>query len=262
MAQRWVKRLGPFLVLAVLWSSSATAQDTRSQFLDAKQRAEGGSWSRAMDMFQAIVDVDPTLPEAAWNAGYLASRLNQWETCALYYRNYLYRKPDAADADEALRHIDRCERRIPQSGTVTIVTADPRDLEIVVDGVAIGRGRVENVALSVGEHRIQVDEKDYDRFEEVVTVEHRQQHHVRAVLKPTVYYGRIKFTIDQKDAVVTLDGREIGLSPLPEDGLSFRSQPDLLLTVEKEGYRTWQRYIDIPRDGGYELQIKLIPTDR
>lgn len=231
-------------------------------FVDAKERADAGSLTRAMEMFQTIVDLDPSLPDAAWNVGHLAARLSNWGTCALYYRNYVYRAPDAADVGDARDQIERCEGRSPSAGTISLITVSQRDAEISINGIAIGQGRVQDIVLPAGTYTIRATKKDYDTYTEQVEVTARGSVEVRAPLRETIYYGRVKVQVEQSDAAILVDGREVGVSPIPEDGLSEISRSDVLLTVEKDGYHTWQRYLDIPRDGVIDLSIRLIPLDR
>lgn len=262
MTLRFLTRLGLAASLGFCLSVPAQAQDTRAMFVDAKERAEAGSLTRAMEMFQNIVDLDPSLPDAAWNVGYLAARLSNWGTCSLYYRHYIYRTPDAADVGEARNQIERCESRSAGAGTISLITASQRDAEISINGIAVGEGRVQDIVLPAGTYTIRVTKKDYDTYTEEVEITPRGSVEVRAPMRETIYYGRVKVRVAQAGAAILVDGREVGVSPIPEDGLSEVSRSDVLLTVELDGYHKWQRYLDIPRDGVIDLDIRLIPLDR
>lgn len=259
MVQTWLQRLALAMILSSTCASIASAQNTQRMYEDAQRRAQSGSWTRGLEMFKEIVALDPELPEAAWNAAFLASKLSQWETCALYYRNYLYRAPDAEDAAEARDSLEKCERRVPSSGSLTITSASPEDLEISVDGVIVGRGTVENLSLSEGPHQIRIEAVDYEPFERTVRVENRGSATIEARLNAIIYYGQLNIQVDQEGAVVALDGRQVGVTPLPEGGSRELSQERTLLTVDKEGFHRWQRYISIPRNDAYELEIRMLP---
>src|SRR5690625_8041755 len=81
---------------------SADAQDTLSRFQSAQKTAEAGGWTRARQIFEEIAVQDPQLPEAAWNAAFLARKTEQWEICEMYYRFYLEREIGRASCRERL----------------------------------------------------------------------------------------------------------------------------------------------------------------
>lgn len=261
VVQSWMQRIALALVLSASVGSVASAQNTQRMYEDAQRRALNGSWTRGLEIFKEIVAIDPEMPEAAWNAGLLASKLNDWETCALYYRNYLYRAPDAKDADDVRESLEKCERRIPLSGKLSIRSVDPGTSEIRVDGVVIGRGSVENVVLSAGRHTVRAEEIDYEPFQRTVEITQRGSTSVDASQAKIIYYGQLKIIVNQADASVALDGREIAITPIPEEGITVRSNPRVLLTVDKPGFHHWQRYIAIPRNDDFNLTIQLRPID-
>lgn len=253
---RLTQLIGAALVL--LCANHAQAQNAQALYNDAQRRAQNGSWTRALDIYGQILQIEPEMSAAAYQGAILASKLNNHELCALYYRNFLYRSPEAAEAPQARLDLEKCERRIPTSGTLNVSSVSPENLEIAVDGVIIGRGSVENVVLSAGAHTVRVEAIDFEPFEERVTIQAKQTASVRASLKAIIYYGTLAITVDQADAMVAIDGKDLGLTPLSADGHRMLSGR-YLLTIDKPGFHRWQRYIDIPRNGPYQNDIRLLP---
>lgn len=249
-------------LLAVLvfgLGSPAFAQDTLSRFQRAQSSAEAGGWTRARMIFEEIALEDPNLPEAAWNAAFLARKTEQWEICAMYYRFYLSRVPEASDKDETESALVYCERKVENGGSID-VRATPDDAQIFVDGLPLAQGTLERLVLSAGTHRLRVERLNYDTYEENIQVTSGVNREFPVNLRETVYQGTLVLHVDQEGASVRIDGREIGMTPLPEDGVKERAKKKVLLTVDKEGFHRWQRYITLQPDSEYELDIRLIRT--
>lgn len=244
-------------LLGISVGVSAQAQDNLTKFKDAQQSAEAGGWTRARVLFEEIAQEDRNLPEAAWNAAFLAAKTEQWEVCALYYRFYLYRVPEASDKEATESALTACTQRIPHRGSIDVRTT-PDEALIYIDGLPLGEGSVQDLALTAGRHTLHVELRGYDTVEQSINVVEGVNSDFPITLKETVHHGTLVLNVDQEDAVVRIDGREIGLTPLPQDGVTQRARKAMLLTVEKDGYRTWRRNITIHSDSTYELDINLL----
>lgn len=237
---------------------SADAQDTLSRFQSAQKTAEAGGWTRARQIFEEIAVQDPQLPEAAWNAAFLARKTEQWEICAMYYRFYLERVPEASDKDATEHALSYCERKIENRGTIDVRTT-PADAKIYVDGLPFGEGELRNLVLSPGTHRLTVDLPHYDSYDERIQVTGGVNQEFSVRLKETVYEGTLVLDVDQADAVVRIDGIQVGTTPLPVEGIPHRAKKKVLLTIEKDGFRRWQRYITLQPNASYNLEVRLLP---
>src|SRR5690625_721293 len=115
---------------------SADAQDTPSRFQRAQKTAEAGGWTRARQSFEEIAVQDPQLPEAAWNAAFLARKTEQWESCAMYYRFYLERVPEASAKDDTEHALSYCERKNENLGTIYVRSTQAGAM-IICDGIPL-----------------------------------------------------------------------------------------------------------------------------
>lgn len=252
-------RIAVLVVLVFGLGSPVMAQDTLSRFQRAQNSAEAGGWTRARMIFEEIALEDPNLPEAAWNAAFLARKTEQWEICAMYYRFYLSRVPDASDKAETETALAYCERKVENRGSID-VRATPEDAQIIVDGLPLAQGVLERLVLSGGTHRVRVELPNYDTYEERIQVTGGVNSEFSVNLRETVYQGTLVLNVDQEGAIVRIDGREIGTTPLPEDGLKERAKKKVLLTVDKDGFHRWQRYITLQPDSEYALDIRMLRT--
>lgn len=245
------------LLLGISVGVSAQAQDNLTKFKYAQDSAEAGGWTRARVVFEEIAQEDRTLPEAAWNAAFLASKTQMWEACTLYYRFYLHRVPEASDKAETEDALAYCSQKIPERGTID-VRATPKEAVIFIDGLPLGEGSLHDLALSSGAHNLRIELRGYDTVERTIEVLQGVKTDFPVTLKETIYHGTLALTVDQEAAFVRIDGRLIGQTPLPEDGVQERAKKKVLLTVEKDGYKTWQRYITLQPDSTYELDINML----
>lgn len=251
----WRTWVGVLLSLTV--GVSASAQDSLTSFQRAQKTAEAGGWTRARAIFQEIAQTDPDLPEAAWNAAFLARKTEQWESCVLYFRFYLERVPEASDKDETESTLAYCERKVENRGSID-VKAEPEDATIFIDGIALTEGFLDRLVLSAGKHDLRVERMGYDTHSERIDVTSGVNSEFSITLHETVYQGTLVVNVDQDDALVRIDGQDVGTTPLPEDGIRQRAEKKVLLTVDKDGYRQWQRYITLQPDSTYELDITML----
>lgn len=245
------------VLLALSMAAPVSAQDSLSRFQRAQKTAEAGGWTRARLVFQELAQSDPDLPEAAWNAAFLARKTEQWETCVLYFRFYLDRVPEASDREETETTLAYCERKVENRGSID-VTVEPEDATISIDGLALTQGTLDRLVLGAGHHALRVTRDGYDTHDERIEVTGGVNSEFSVTLQETVYHGTLVVKVDQDDAVVRIDGREIGTTPLPEDGVEQRAEKKVLLTVDKDGYRQWQRYITLQPESTYELDITML----
>ena len=237
--------------------ASAQSREAQNLFSDAQRRAFAGSWTRAVHIYERIIEMEPEWGQPAFEAALLSQRLNQFERCGLFMRHYLYLSPTAANLGEAYAELSKCEGRIAGRGAVTVHATQPEGALIKIDGISIGVGSVENVALAPGQHTISVEKLDFDTFTQTFEIASGETTEFRPNLPATIYYGQLILHIDQPDALVAVDGREIGDSSAAEAGTRLLSGR-YLLTIDKPGFHRWQRYIDIPRNGKYENNIRML----
>lgn len=247
------------ILLACSFGSVADAQSraAQSMFDDAQRRAVAGSWTRALTIYERIIEMEPTWGQPAFEGALLSQRLNQYGRCALLLRHYIHVSAGSPTLGQAHAELEKCERRIASAGTLHVNATVPDGLEIQIDGLTIGAGQVRDVVLAPGSYTVQVEKLDHDTFTQVVEIAPGGSISVSPRLPATIYYGHLKLTVDQTDAVVAIDGKELGKTPLTDEGFRMLSGR-YLLTIDKPGFHRWQRYIDIPRNGNYENSIKML----
>lgn len=247
------------LLAAISWSGIADAQtrEARARYEEAQRRATDGSWTRALGIYEELIAKEPTWGEPAMAGAVLAQRLNQYGQCALLIRHFMHVTTDAAALGSASAELEKCERRIANSGTLNVNGTHPAGLEITLNGMSIGAGELRDVVLAPGDYTLVVEKIDFNTFTQTFTVAPGQVVNISPRLDATIYYGTLKITVDQPGAVVAMDGKQLGTTPLTEDGFRMLSGR-YLLTIDKPGYHRWQRYIDIPRNGNYENNIRML----
>jgi hypothetical protein len=70
--------------------------------------------------------------------------------------------------------------------------------------------------------------------------------------------GRLSVSVDRRGASVTLDGKEIGPSPVPE-ALRVLEGPHALV-VQKDGYVRWSSTVAVPAGADVPVEVQLVPV--
>lgn len=246
-------------LLAMSFGTIANAQsrEARTLFEEAQRRAATGSWTRALTIYDRVIELEPTWGQPAFEGALLSQRLNQYGKCALLVRHFIHVTTDSTQLGQAQAELTKCERRIAGAGTLHVNATVPEGLEIQIDGLTIGAGQARDIALAPGTYEVKVEKLDHDTFVQQVEIQPGQSITLSPRLAATIYYGFLKIKVDQSDAVVAIDGKELGKTPLNEEGFRLLSGR-YLLTIDKPGYHRWQRYIDIPRNGNYENNIRML----
>lgn len=247
-------------VTALVPQQEALAQDASAIYDEAARRASRGSFSRAVEGFQRVLEIDPTWADAAYNAATLSERLNRPQSCALYYQAYLSIAVDPDDEAEVRREMTRCQERVPDGGTLTITSVTPAEASVRVNGVPINPAVAGPITLAPGMHRVEASMIDHaPYFREIEIDRPGARVTLNVTLEEITYYGGLQVSVDQEGAIVRLDGREVGTTPLDEETIEL-SEGRYLLTVDKDGFHTWQRYMTIRRDNVVPVEIRMLPS--
>ncbi len=258
MQKSWIRSLSVALAVGLLsMATTGLAQSSLEYFESARSLAHKGNYTRAASMFAEVAHADADLPEAAWNVAFLSAKTADYENCALYYRFFLYSVPKPSDLKETQSALASCEHRILQSGKLDIFTTH-QDATISIDDIPIAKERAQGVVLRAGKHKVSISAPGYDTITQSVAIAADVTTHISETLKETISHGTLILNIDRPDATIRLDGKKIGTSPLPEKGIEARANKEMLLTIEKDGFLTWQRYINVSADLEYEADVHLM----
>ena len=182
----------PLLLSLLLFPSVARAADAQppadsaaeseSRRADAKVRYEQGAAAYSAGRFKDAVDLfleaDRLAPSAplSFNIARAYEKLGDDSGALRWYRDYLRRAPDAANAKEVRAAVDNLEDRLSRKGVqqLTIMSAPP-GATVNVDGRPVGVTPWTGDLLP-GRHRVDLSLRGYqDQSSEVDLAAHRSQ---------------------------------------------------------------------------------------
>ena len=124
--------------------------------------------------------------------------------------------------------------------------------QIYQDGENIGTGRV-NKRLMPGVYNFKAEKDKYHSDEETIEIHKGDDRQILLTLQPR--YGTMEITTEPWEASVQLNGKKMGVTPITIDELLVGKYN---LKIEKEGYKTITKTIEIKEDEETVMNEKLI----
>ena len=166
----------------------------------------------------------------------------------------------------------RSEEGWSERGNVHL-QVEPKDVEVIVDGIPSAKGGRAALDLPSGMHHIEIHRSGYrtwsvdldvkqgvryrleQRLERLPKVE-RQQDVTRS---PAAGRGEARLNVQPADTIVDLDGRFLGMADLLRDSATLHRLPvgRHKLRFSRPGYETVEREIDISPDRRTEVRVEL-----
>jgi hypothetical protein len=166
----------------------------------------------------------------------------------------------------------RSEDGWPDRGNVALLV-EPRDVEVIVDGIPSAKGGRAVLSLPTGPHHIEIRRSGYrtwaldldvkqgvryrleQRLERVPKGEKEEDTDSSSVRTA----GELRLDVQPSDAFVDLEGRFLGMASLLRDSAALRRIPigHHTLRFRREGYRTVERAIDVTSDRPAEVRVEL-----
>ena len=182
----------------------------------------------------------------------------QFEKLMLYGAGFLYLEPEGGDADEIRRKMKRVgdlmRKRQQKLGNVDF-RVKPKGVDIYVNGVPVTKSGGAAVRLPPGTYTASAVLEDYKDWKQEFKVTKGDDQTVKGAMVKKIYFGMLNIVTDPPDGVdVLIDGKKVGVTPLKPRRMQTGRY---LVRFEKEGWDYWHRYVDITRDGTYELTPKM-----
>ena len=128
-------------------------------------------------------------------------------------------------------------------------------MDIYVNGVPVSKSGGSGVLLPAGKYTASAVLEDYKDWKQDFQVQAGETKTVKGAMDKKIYFGMLNIQTDPPDGVdVMIDGKKVGVTPMKPRRLQTGRY---LVRFEKEGWDYWHRYVDITRDGTYELTPKM-----
>jgi len=193
-----------------------------------------------------------------YNLVMVAEGTYQFEKLMLYGAGFMFLEPEGADSVEIRRKMKRVEglmkKRQMKLADVSF-RIKPKGVDIYVNGVPVAKSGGPGVLLPIGNYTASAVVEDYNDWKKEFTAKKGESQTVSGAMNKKIYYGMLNIVTDPAEGVdVMIDGKKVGVSPFKPKRLKTGRY---LVRFEKEGWDYWHRYVDITRDGTYELTPKM-----
>lgn len=205
----------------------------------------------------------PYYPGGYYRGGYYAP----------FYYDPFYYDPFFAGGSGYYGYGSRSEADWSKRGNVQL-HVDPKDVEVIVDGIPSAKGGRAVLDLPTGLHHIEIQRSGYrpwsvdldvkqgvrylleQRLEKLPKEERQQEESSRSSRRRT---GELRLDVQPSDAIVDIDGRFLGMANLLQDSTTLRLLPagHHKLRFSRPGYRTVEREVDVSPDHPAALSVRL-----
>jgi formylglycine-generating enzyme required for sulfatase activity len=145
----------------------------------------------------------------------------------------------------------------PLPGLLDVATGSVSGADVVIDGRVVGTTPLSGFEVAAGDHTVQLRKERYETFETALTMEgKRQQQRLDAELLPA--WADIAFTTTPAGATVTIDGVDIGPTPLQTEVLEGEHE----VIVKLAAHKAWTDTLTVVAREDQNLPaIPLEPAD-
>lgn len=150
---------------------------------------------------------------------------------------------------------------------------DPKDVEVIVDGIPSAKGGRAVLSLPAGKHQIEIVRRGYRpwrldldvqqgvryRLEQDLERLPKEEQDSGADLPSSRRVGELRLDIRPADAILDLDGRLLGMADLLRGSAALRRIPlgRHQLRVSRPGYKTVDREIVVSPERPTEVSVEL-----
>ena len=138
-----------------------------------------------------------------------------------------------------------------KSGSISI-NSKPSDARIYLDGEEVGITPGIIKSIDSGTHEVEVKKDRYETWSESVDIEADKEKSLTVVLR--LKTSSILIDSDPADAVIYLDGEEVGMTP---DTLSSIIPGTHEIELRMDGYETWTEIVNVESDEEKTLTAAL-----
>ncbi len=120
------------------------------------------------------------------------------------------------------------------------IKSKPANVTVIIDGKEVASTPADIDDLKPGKYHVELKKEGYGNWDESVEVNAGKDTHITAELQQLI--GSINIKSEPSQAIVVVDGKEVGNSPANVTDLTLGKY---LVEVKKEGYETWSKNVEI-----------------
>ncbi|MFZ5572523.1 MAG: PEGA domain-containing protein [Thermodesulfobacteriota bacterium] len=144
---------------------------------------------------------------------------------------------------------------VKADAAVIAVQSEPAGADVYLNGDIKGRTPLVLEGMKAGEYALSIKKEGFEPRNEKVVCQADERKEISLVLQ--TLYGAIDITSQPADAVIQIDGKEIGRSPRVITDIEA-GKKKIVLTAE--GFEPWSRVIQVAKGQEVKLKAELIPS--
>lgn len=236
--------------------------EARTRFEEGVALASQNRWERALQAFDSSFATWPT-PVALFNRCLCLRRLEQVPAALGCYERYLLRYGSETSAEDRAEARDEIRRLGAQAGAMTIEVEGPETASLMLDGSESGElPREGRIFIEPGRHAIEVRAQGYVPTRREIDIEAGAELTMLISMVPVrAGIGTILVETELHGVVVTVDGDEIGTTPLLDQAIVMAAG-EHVVEGRRSGYSTGRVDVSVNPGQASRVVLELSPLDQ
>jgi hypothetical protein len=229
----------------------------KAQAIQLEHRANAAMrarrYKKAFDLLkERLAVVTEADADAHYNLIQLAKARRSCPDVLLHVQLYLAQSEDDPDEKELRREMKRCMPHKKRRALLSL-SVKPEGATVWLDGVPATPLLGKKIMLHAGKHKVRAELTDHHDRVETLEIEKGEKTH-DITLKEMTFYGTLEVKTEPAGATVSVDGKELGPTPLAPTELTEGKHR---IELRKEGFDLFMRNISIGRNEPYLFETKL-----
>lgn len=182
--------------------------EARQHFQTGVQHYQAERYTQAIEEFNIAYRTFAS-PVILFNLGQAYRADGQLSNAVRTFRQYLDEAPNLGDSQR--QDVQNTIDEIEHSRAVLSFEVEPSGAEVRLDGRPLGTAPLARGSeVLPGTHDIEITLADHETRRETIVVHEHEQRLYAATLRPVAMNARVTIQVTPADALITLDGREVG----------------------------------------------------
>lgn len=205
--------------------------EARRHFVQGVALYNDGDFGAALAEFEATYKASP-IPAVLYNLGLTNKALFRYAEAVDWLTRYL--RDDITIAPERRAEVEMVINEMKSLLAEVRVTVTPDTATVVLDGRGVKLSPTEPLRLKAGQHVFEISAEWHQPERREITVTAGVPMQLSVALKAIPRTGKIRLTSSRPQALVTIDGRNLGFAPMDVE----LTAGGHALEVSSHGYKT------------------------
>ncbi len=237
-------------------SGDARAEAER-RFTSGMRLVQREQWEQALEEFETSMRLYPT-QTTAFNRALCLRLLGRAPEAVAALEEIVETYGDDIGRRRRIEILREMRRLEPLVGRITVNAGELQGALVLVDGREAGRTPLPRpLVVNAGPRRIEVRSEGFESFSQEVTVAGGSEQALDVSLQRAAAPGRIRVSLSLPGVRVSVDGREVGTTPLSEPVSASPGQRTV--SASRPGYQPAQVQVQVIEGAEVGAELTMIP---